>query len=114
MNLKPILIVNGILIALMLGLTVWVWQSIPDGAQLPVHWGLDGQADRYGSKAEALLLLPGMAVFLTAIFWFLSRLDPRRKNLEASRKLWSAAAMSMARGHFRTVRLAAGWDACWC
>jgi uncharacterized membrane protein len=95
MNLKPILIVNGILIALMLGLTVWVWQSIPDGTQLPVHWGLDGQADRYGSKAEALLVLPGMAVFLTAIFWFLPRLDPRRKNLEASRKLWSAAAISV-------------------
>jgi len=93
MNVKPLLFVNGTLTAGMIGLSTWVWQSIPDSARVPVHWNIEGQADRYGSKVEALLLLPAMAVLLTLIFLFLPRIDPRRANLDASGKLWNAAAI---------------------
>lgn len=93
MNYKPMLIANCIIIALMLALSAWIWQSIPDGAQVPVHWNLDGQADRFGSKAEALLFLPILAAALTFAMWLLPRFDPRRRNLEASGKLWTAATV---------------------
>ena len=95
MNLKPILIVNGILIAGMIGLSAWSWQVIPDGAQVPLHWNIEGQVDRFGSKGEALLFLPGIAALLTLTFLFLPRIDPRRSNLEASGKLWTAAAIGV-------------------
>ena len=35
-----------------------LYGSLPD--QVPLHWGLDGAVDRYGSKAE-LLILPVIA-----------------------------------------------------
>jgi len=93
MNIKPLLIANSILIAAMAGASAWVWQSIPPEAQLPVHWNIEGQVDRLGSKTEALLLLPAIAIILTLVFVFLPRLDPRRTNLESSSKMWNAAAI---------------------
>jgi len=93
MNVKPLLIMNAIVIIAMLALSAWVWPSIPDAAQLPVHWNLDGEPDRFGSKWEALLALPIVAVVLTAIFLVLPYFDPRRENLARSAKLWNAAAI---------------------
>lgn len=95
MNVKPLLIVNTVVIAAMLGLSAWIAPSIPDGAQLPVHWNLEGVPDRFGSKWEALLALPAVALALTAIFLLLPHFDPRRKNLEQSAKLWNAAAIGV-------------------
>lgn len=96
MNVKPLLIVNTILIAAMVGLSLWAWPGIADDAQLPVHWNLDGVPDRFGSKTEALFAMPGVAAALTAIFLVLPYFDPRRKNLEQSAKLWNAAAIGAA------------------
>jgi uncharacterized membrane protein len=93
MNVRPLLVANGILIAAMTGVSAWVWQTIPDGARLPVHWGIDGQPDRFGSKVEALVALPVIAVLLTLLFVGLPYIDPRRRNLDASSKLWNAAAI---------------------
>jgi uncharacterized membrane protein len=93
MNIKPLLITNTILIAAMAGVSAWVWQSIPAGAQLPMHWNIEGHVDRFGSKYEALLFLPVLAVVLTLVFWLLPSIDPRRKNLESSGKLWIVAGI---------------------
>jgi uncharacterized membrane protein len=93
MNVKPLLIANAILIAAMLGVTLWVWPTIADDAQLPLHWNLEGEPDRFGSKIEGLLAMPAMSAVLTAIFLVLPYVDPRRKNLQQSAKLWNAAAI---------------------
>ena len=96
MNVKPLVIVNSVVIASMAALSVWAWQSIPGDAQIPVHWGLDGVPDRYGSKVEALIVLPIIAAVLTAIMWFLPRIDPRRAHLESSAKMWNAVTIAIA------------------
>jgi uncharacterized membrane protein len=95
MNIKPLLVVNAVLVAAMLGMTLWVWPTIPESVQLPVHWNLEGQVDRYGSKAEALLAMPAIAVVITVIFALLWRLDPRRRNIEASGKMWNAIGIGV-------------------
>ena len=40
------------------------WSSLP--AEIPVHFGFNGEVDRWGSKFE-LLILPSIAIFL----WFI-------------------------------------------
>jgi uncharacterized membrane protein len=95
MNVKPLLIVNTVLILAMLGLSLWAWPLIAADARLPVHFNLEGVADRFGSKEEALLALPLVAGALTLVFLVLPYLDPRRKNLERSAKLWNAAAIGV-------------------
>jgi uncharacterized membrane protein len=96
MNIRPLLIVNTILIAAMVAASLWAWPNIQDGAQIPVHWNLEGQVDRYGSKAEALLFMPVLTLLITLTFVVLWRLDPRRSNIAASGKMWSAIGIGVA------------------
>lgn len=95
MNARPLLIVNTILIAGMAGASLWFAPSIAEDARLPMHWGLDGTVDGYGSKWEALLAMPLVAAGVTLLLIVLPYLDPRRKNIEQSGKLWNAAAISV-------------------
>ncbi|MEQ1754789.1 MAG: SdpI family protein [Micropepsaceae bacterium] len=95
MNLRPMLISNTGLIAAMSALSAWAWDRIPDGASLPVHYGLDGTPDRFGSKAEALIVIPILAVGITILLWTLPRFDPRRENIEASGKFWNVVSIAV-------------------
>ena len=62
----------------MFGLAAINWSSAPD--RMPVHWNVDGQPDRYGSKAEGLLLLPVIALGIYLLFRVLPLIDPKRAN----------------------------------
>lgn len=67
-----------LLIVTMFALALSAWPSAPDS--LPVHWGLNGQVDRYGSKFEGLFLFPLVTVVLYLITLGLPRVDPGRLN----------------------------------
>lgn len=66
------------LIGAMFVLAAVVWPSAPD--QIPVHWGLSGEPDRYGGKIEGLLLLPLVTLGVYFAMLLLPRVDPRRAN----------------------------------
>jgi uncharacterized membrane protein len=93
MNLRPMLIVNGALIAGMAAVSAWAWQTIPEGTQLPMQINIHGNPIRYVDKTQFLLLMPATALAVTLLFWLLPSFDPRRANLEASAKFWSAGAI---------------------
>ncbi|MFM9865880.1 MAG: SdpI family protein [Micropepsaceae bacterium] len=93
MNLRPMLIVNGVLIAGMAAVSAWAWATIPEGTQLPMQINVHGNPVRYVDKTQFLVLMPATALAVTLLFWFLPRIDPRRANLEASAKFWSAGAI---------------------
>jgi uncharacterized membrane protein len=84
MYAKP-LIGAVILIGLMVAASAWAWPRLGD-QPLPFHYGLNGP-DRYGSKAEAVLALPIVAVLLSLVFTALPPLMPARARLERS---WGA------------------------
>jgi len=96
MNLRPMLIANAALLALMVGVSLWAWDLIPDGAKVPVDWDLRGEPERFGSKLEALAALPGLVVLMTLLLYGLPWLDPRRANIEASAKFWNAISIGTA------------------
>jgi uncharacterized membrane protein len=79
----------------MLGLSLWASSSIADDARLAVHWNLEGVPDGFGSKWEALLAMPIMASGITLLFLVIPYVDPRRRNLEQSAKLWNAGAIGV-------------------
>lgn len=62
----------------MFAAAAWAWDRVP--AAMPVHFDLQGEVDRYGSRFEGLLLLPTVAVVVYAMFFFLPLLDPGRAN----------------------------------
>ena len=67
-----------LLLAGMFVLAAVSWSTAPD--RIPVHWGLTGEADRWGGKAEGLLMLPVLAVVIYLLLLFLPRIDPGRAN----------------------------------
>ena len=95
MNVRPLLITNSILVAAMAGVAGWAWQHIPADAQLPMHWNIHGEPDRFGGKAEALLFMPALAAVITAVLCVLPYIDPRRANIEASGKFWNATGIAV-------------------
>ena len=54
------------------------WNSFPE--QVPIHWGVNGEVNGYGSKVTGLILLPGINIFMYLLFLVLPIIDPQRKN----------------------------------
>lgn len=81
---------SGALIALALGISLWGWSVLPEGTRMPVHWGLDGRPDRYGSRFEGLLAIPLVMAAVTALLAFLSRV-PGAKRIEEARLFYLTA-----------------------
>lgn len=55
----------------------YIWANLP--AEVPLHWNLQGEIDRYGDKSE-LLLIPILLPLLTyLIFLIVPKIDPKNK-----------------------------------
>lgn len=70
----------------------------PEGAEIPVHWGPSGAADRFAPASEAsryLWLMPGALIFAAALLSIMPVLEPLRANLEQSRKAYLAVWVSV-------------------
>lgn len=71
-------VIHPLLILLAFAASALAWPRLPD--QVPVHWNLAGDADRYGSRFEGVLLMPLMMLLTWAAMRFLPKIDPRRAN----------------------------------
>jgi len=69
--------------------------TAPAGLEIPVHWGIDGTADRYGTVMEGLATPPGVMLLVLAIMSVLKWIEPRQENLKRSNKArgWIALAV---------------------
>lgn len=72
---------SWLFIAVMFALLAFSWSWSP--AKIPVHWNLQGDVDRYGSRFEGLVIIPLVSVLLYVFFRFLPSIDPRRGNYAA-------------------------------
>lgn len=90
MNRRPLLLYSAAVVGSMTLLSAWAWGQLPAGAQVPIHWGIDGHADGYASKEIGLLLLPLTAAGIAALLAVIPRFEPRRANLERSGKAYGA------------------------
>jgi uncharacterized membrane protein len=95
MKLRPLAIVVGGSVVAMLAISAWAWGRIPDDAQIPIHWGINGTADGYGPKWLGLLLTPALGLVLGGVFLVIPRLDPRRDHLVDSSSAWVAITGSL-------------------
>jgi len=74
--------------------SLYMINSLPDGLQLPIHWNIDGEVDKYAEATIAFIFPPTILIVILTIFSVLSKLDPRKKNIQLSQK--SIAAFSVA------------------
>jgi uncharacterized membrane protein len=91
MKIRIPLIVSLLILAAMAGLSAWAWLRIPDKAHIAVHFTASGQANGFSDKLPALTIMPAMALALIALCSLIPHIEPRRLNLAASAKFYSAA-----------------------
>lgn len=95
MHRRPLLWVGLACLAVMAVITIWAWIQIPSGAEIPTHFGPDGQPDAYGSKAFGLLLMPAVSAGILALLYAVPAIDPRRANLAQSGLAYNTIAIAV-------------------
>lgn len=65
------------LIPIIIGLVIW--NELPD--TIATHWGINGEPDKYSSKAFAVFGLPLLLFVIHWICVFATKLDPKGKNI---------------------------------
>lgn len=84
MKIKKELPIIGIVLLPFIYLA-FLWNKLPK--TIPIHWNINGEIDRYGEKAE-LLLIPVLLPLLTyLIFLVIPKIDPKNKLNKMGNKL---------------------------
>ena len=64
------------LLPILIGL--FLWDQLPE--QVPIHWGINGEVDNWGSKSFAVFGLTGLMAACHLLCVFASSADPKSKN----------------------------------
>jgi uncharacterized membrane protein len=91
MSYRRMIVASAAVVAAMAGVAVIAWQRLPAATMLPVHWGADGQVDRFAPAARALFMPVVGALGLSALFALLPRIEPMQRNLDRSATLYRTA-----------------------
>jgi uncharacterized membrane protein len=102
----PALIIAGVWI-----FSLAVYSRLPE--RVPLHWGISGEPNRYGSRLEGAFLMPAlMLAFYILMRWYPSR-DPRATNIAKFRGAYDsvvAATLAFLAGtHVVAIAGSLGW-----
>ncbi|HEX8625228.1 MAG TPA: SdpI family protein [Allosphingosinicella sp.] len=113
MNRTTLTMAAALVIATMAVAALAVGSSTPANLELPVHWGLNGEPDRFAGKWEALLTVPALTAAVSLLFYFIPAIEPRREGLARSQGLylwgWVAILLMGSVIQLATASLALGW-----
>ena len=90
MKNKKAIVLMWVLALLPAALLALAWSHLPQ--EVPLHWGLDGQVDRWGSPIS-LWWLCAVGPVTALLFQLLPRLDPKRENYEKFQGKYETAAL---------------------
>lgn len=85
------ILLGCIVLAVVTGLVLY--PSFPE--RFASHWNAAGQADGTMGRFWGVFLFPVIMAFLFALYYFIPRIDPLRKNLESTRNQYNAFWVSM-------------------
>lgn len=76
----------AVLIALGYLFSAVVYPRLPE--EIPIHWGLSGEPDRWVDQTWGALLLPTIMLVNWGLFVLFPRIDPRQENIAKFRKTY--------------------------
>ena len=65
----------------------YIWNQLPE--KVPMHWNIEGEIDRYGTKTELLLVIFMLPVLIYGLFLIVPKIDPKNKLLAMGGKFQS-------------------------
>jgi uncharacterized membrane protein len=91
MNVRKQILVSAGMIGAMLAAAGGAYRLAP--AHLAVRWNIYGEPSGFADRGVALLLLPAIALALTAVFALVPAVAPARSRLDRSAVAWTAVWM---------------------
>ncbi len=88
MSTRAMLVVTVLIVVLAGAWSAWHYPTMPE--RVPTHWNVRGEVDGWGSRDVGAWLMPGMMVFMLALFLVLPLLSPVRYKIESFRPVWNA------------------------
>jgi len=64
-----------------------IWNRLPD--QVPMHWNLNGEIDRYGNKTELIFISLLLPLLVYGLFLIIPNIDPKNKLKQMGSKYQS-------------------------
>jgi uncharacterized membrane protein len=80
---RKIFILESLLTAAALAAVLVAYPHLP--ATVPVHWDIQGRADRFGPAWELFIIGPGFMALMMMLTWILPWLSPRNFQVDAFR-----------------------------
>lgn len=82
------LIVSAVFVAIAVGATIWLYPRLP--AQVPVHWDMSGQANRYAPRFWGAAMWPLLIFGLAVLTVALPAISPRRFEIKPFADIYGA------------------------
>ncbi|MBO4880522.1 MAG: SdpI family protein [Firmicutes bacterium] len=95
-NKKLEIILAAVIALLPMIAGVILYDRLPD--QIATHFGLNGEADGWSSRAAAVFMLPAVMAGVTLLCGFSLSTDPKKQNMNPALRsigIWSAPAVSI-------------------
>jgi uncharacterized membrane protein len=100
-----------VLVAAAVVFSLAAYSRLPES--MPVHWGLSGEPDRYGSRLEGAFVVPAIMVALLVFLLWLPSRDPRVANIAKFRDTYDVMVAAvfgfMGVVHVVVLGSALGW-----
>src|SRR5262245_23325055 len=95
MDLKPFYRASVFVLVAQVLIAVAGFGIVEPGAEVPIHWGPDGQPNGYAPPIVAFLLVPLITLGLVGLLAVIPRIEPRKAHLEASADSYRAMAIGL-------------------
>lgn len=82
------LIVSAVFVAIAVGATIWLYPRLP--AQVPIHWDMNGQANRYASRFWGAAMWPLLIFGLAVLTVALPAISPRQLEIKPFAGIYGA------------------------
>ncbi|NPC91816.1 DUF1648 domain-containing protein [Bacillus sp. WMMC1349] len=83
------------LLIIFMNILLWGFSYPYLSNHIPIHWSFSGEVDQYATKAEAMLLMLGLLIFVYAVMILTPKLEPRKKNLALFSKTYHIIVNAM-------------------
>lgn len=70
------------LLVIMLGSSLYVWNVMPADSRIPSHWNISGEVDGWMSKPVFIVFNLGLAVFIFLLMYLMPWISPWYKSYE--------------------------------
>ncbi len=90
MREHALIVISWVTVAVLAAIATIALALLPEGAQLPIHWNLAGEADRFADARIGLFMPVVMCAALSLVLAVLPRIEPLQNRMEGSAALYRA------------------------